>query len=73
MFLCQINNAKQAAQDTKERAEDLRDQLNVTMDSFERDKNKTKELIQRVKDFLTGQCYGDAAGSCRSSAGASDM
>lgn len=73
MCLCQINNAKQAAQDTKERAEDMRDQLNVTMDSFERDKNKTKELIQRVKDFLMGQSYGDAAGSCRSSAGGADM
>lgn len=26
------------------------------MDSFEREKNKTKELIQRVKDYLMGQC-----------------
>lgn len=55
-MLRQINNAKQAALETKDRAEDLQDRLNTTMDSFERDKNKTKELIQRVKDYLMGQC-----------------
>lgn len=54
--LRQINNAKQAALETKDRAVDLQDRLNTTMDSFERDKNKTKELIQRVKDYLMGQC-----------------
>lgn len=48
-------NAKQAALETKDLAEDLQDRLNTTMDSFERDKNKTKELIQRVKDYLLGQ------------------
>lgn len=47
--------AKQAAMETKDLAEDLQDRLNTTMDSFERDKNKTKELIQRVKDYLLGQ------------------
>lgn len=56
LLLHQINNAKQAALETKDRAEDLQDRLNTTMDSFERDKNKTKELIQRVKDYLIGQC-----------------
>lgn len=56
LLLRQINNAKQAALETKDRAEDLQDRLNTTMDSFERDKNKTKELIQRVKDYLMGQC-----------------
>lgn len=48
-------NAKQAALETKDLAEELQDRLNTTMDSFERDKNKTKELIQRVKDYLLGQ------------------
>lgn len=52
---CQIMNAKQAALETKDLAEDLQDRLNTTMDSYERDKNKTKELIQRVKDYLLGQ------------------
>lgn len=33
----------------------MQDRLNVTMDSFEIEKNKTKELIQRAKDFLMGQ------------------
>lgn len=32
----------------------MQERLNVTMDSFEMDKNKTKELIQRAKDFLMG-------------------
>lgn len=48
-------NAKQAALETKDLAVHLQDKLNNTMDSFERDKNKTKELIQRVKDYLLGQ------------------
>lgn len=43
------------AQDTKRQAENMQDRLNVTMDSFEVEKNKTKELIQRAKDFLRGQ------------------
>lgn len=54
-LLCQLNRAKQAAQDTKRVAENMQDRLNVTMDSFEIEKNKTKELIQRAKDFLMGQ------------------
>lgn len=33
----------------------MQDRLNVTMDAFEMEKNKTKELIQRAKDFLMGQ------------------
>lgn len=53
-LFCQINDAKQAAQDTKDQAKDLQDRINNNMDLFERDKNKTKELIQRVKDFLLG-------------------
>ncbi|XP_029687706.1 laminin subunit beta-4 isoform X3 [Takifugu rubripes] len=47
-----LNRAKQAAQDTKQQAEHMQDRLNVTMDTFEMEKNKTKELIQRAKDFL---------------------
>uniref|UniRef100_A0A3Q3WS10 Laminin, beta 4 n=1 Tax=Mola mola TaxID=94237 RepID=A0A3Q3WS10_MOLML len=46
------SNSKQATQDTKRQAEDLQDRLNTTMDAFEREKNKTKELIQRAKDYL---------------------
>ncbi|KAI3370558.1 hypothetical protein L3Q82_007070 [Scortum barcoo] len=48
----QINDAKQAAEDTKDQAKGLQDRITDNMDSFERDKNKTKELIQRVKDYL---------------------
>ncbi|XP_065813008.1 laminin subunit beta-4 [Labrus bergylta] len=47
-----VNNAKQAAQDTKDQAIDLQDRINDNMDSFEREKQKTKDLIQRVKDYL---------------------
>ncbi|XP_051237149.1 laminin subunit beta-4 isoform X1 [Dicentrarchus labrax] len=47
-----INDAKQAAQDTKDQAKELQDRINNNIDSFEREKNKTKELIQRVKDYL---------------------
>lgn len=52
---CQINHAKQAAQDTKDQAKDLQDRISDNMDSFEREKNQTKDLIQRVKEYLTGQ------------------
>ncbi|XP_044050213.1 laminin subunit beta-4 [Siniperca chuatsi] len=47
-----INDAKQTAQDTKDQAKDLQDQINDNMDAFEREKNKTKDLILRVKDYL---------------------
>lgn len=33
----------------------MQDRLNTTMDTFEKEKNKTKELIRRAKDFLMGQ------------------
>lgn len=39
----------------------MQDRLNVTMDAFEMEKNKTKELIQRAKDFLMGQSALPAA------------
>lgn len=52
----QIYDVKQAAEDTKRQAEDMQDRLNTTMDTYEREKNKTKELIQRAKDYLMGQC-----------------
>uniref|UniRef100_A0A8P4K4T5 Laminin subunit beta-1 n=1 Tax=Dicentrarchus labrax TaxID=13489 RepID=A0A8P4K4T5_DICLA len=38
--------------DTKDQAKELQDRINNNIDSFEREKNKTKELIQRVKDYL---------------------
>lgn len=69
MLSFQINYAKQATQDTKDQAENLQDRLNITLDAFERDKNKTKELIQRVKDYLMGQCSSDGAGTWSSPGG----
>lgn len=48
------------AQDTKDQAKELQDRINDNMDSFEREKKKTKELIQRVKDFLMGECSAAA-------------
>lgn len=65
-FFCQINDAQQAAQDTKDQAKELQDRINDNMDSYEREKKKTKELIQRVKDYLMGEC--SAAASPRGSA-----
>ncbi|CAJ1055766.1 laminin subunit beta-4 [Xyrichtys novacula] len=47
-----INDAKKAAKDSKDRAKDLQDRINDDMDSFEREKQKTKTLIQKVKDYL---------------------
>ncbi|XP_070829105.1 LOW QUALITY PROTEIN: laminin subunit beta-4 [Chaetodon trifascialis] len=47
-----INDSKQAAQDTKDKAKKLQDRINNNKTSFEREKNKTKELIRRVKDYL---------------------
>ncbi len=57
-ILFKISNAKQAAQETKDQAKELQDRISDNMDSFEREKNKTKELIQRVRDYLLGQCSG---------------
>lgn len=54
-LLHQLNRAKQAAQDTKRQAENMQDRLNATMNTFEKEKNTTKELIRRAKDFLMGQ------------------
>ncbi|XP_034391852.1 laminin subunit beta-4 isoform X2 [Cyclopterus lumpus] len=47
-----INDAKQQAQDTKDQAKDLQDRINNNIDSLSREKNKTNELIQQVKDYL---------------------
>lgn len=58
MLLCQLDKAKQAAQDTKQQAENMQDRLSIFTDHFEREKNKTKELIRRAKDYLMGQCTG---------------
>ncbi|XP_041851951.1 laminin subunit beta-4 isoform X2 [Melanotaenia boesemani] len=49
----QINDARQLAQDTKEQARDLQDRISNSTESFEREKNETKELIRRVKQYLT--------------------
>ncbi|CAK6979151.1 laminin subunit beta-4 [Scomber scombrus] len=47
-----INDAQQLAQNTKVLTKNLQDRINNNTDSWERDKNQTKELIQRVKDYL---------------------
>ncbi|KAM9854866.1 laminin subunit beta-4 [Aulostomus maculatus] len=47
-----ITDTKQVAQDTKGLTKHLLERINNNMSSFERDKSKTKELIQRVKDHL---------------------
>lgn len=47
-----INEAKQAAQDTKDQARDLQDRIHSSTQSMEREKNRTRELLQRVKDYL---------------------
>ncbi|XP_034542548.1 laminin subunit beta-4 [Notolabrus celidotus] len=47
-----INNAKQAAQDSIDQTKDLQDRIKNNMGSFEREKQKTKDLIQKVKDYL---------------------
>ncbi|XP_074521304.1 laminin subunit beta-4 [Halichoeres trimaculatus] len=47
-----INDAKQAAQDSKDQAKDLQNRIKNNMGSFEREKQKTKDLIQKVKDYL---------------------
>ncbi|XP_049929321.1 laminin subunit beta-4 [Epinephelus moara] len=50
-----INDAKQAAQSTKDQAKDLQDRINDNIDSLSREKNRIKELLQRVKDYLTDE------------------
>ncbi|XP_068452578.1 laminin subunit beta-4 [Clinocottus analis] len=50
-----INNVKQQAEDTKDQAKDLQDQIHNNMDSLKREKNKSKELIQQVKDYLVDE------------------
>ncbi|XP_069572970.1 laminin subunit beta-4 isoform X2 [Brachyistius frenatus] len=47
-----INEAKQVAQDTKDRAKDLQDRIHNNTETLKTQKNKTRELIQRVKHYL---------------------
>ncbi|XP_072241454.1 laminin subunit beta-4 [Leuresthes tenuis] len=47
-----ISDAKQLAQNSKDQARDLQDRIDTIIGSFEREKNETKELIHRVKQFL---------------------
>ncbi|KAG7468897.1 laminin subunit beta-4-like [Solea senegalensis] len=49
-----IHKAKQAAQATKNQAKDSREKIHDRLDSLERE-NKTRELIQRAKDYLTDE------------------
>lgn len=55
ILLSQIKDANKAANDTKDLAKVLQDRIAENLDSFEREKNKTKELIQKVKNYLMGQ------------------
>ncbi|XP_035013706.2 laminin subunit beta-4 isoform X1 [Hippoglossus stenolepis] len=47
-----MNSMKQAAQDSKDQAKNLHERINERLDTFEREKNKTRELIQQTKDYL---------------------
>ncbi|KAM4733907.1 laminin subunit beta-4 isoform 2-T2 [Anableps anableps] len=47
-----ITDAQQVAQDTKDQAGHLQRQINETSDSLETEKSKTRELLQRVKQYL---------------------
>ncbi|XP_058502469.1 laminin subunit beta-4 isoform X2 [Solea solea] len=49
-----IHKANQAAQATKNQAKDSREKIHDRLDSLERE-NKTRELIQRAKDYLTDE------------------
>lgn len=60
ILLSQIKDANKAANDTKDLAKVLQDRIAENLDSFEREKNKTKELIQKVKNYLMGQYWADA-------------
>lgn len=61
--MCQINDGQRQAKDTKDQGKNLQDQIKKNMDSLKSEKNKTKGLIQRVKDYLIGQCLDDGAGT----------
>lgn len=50
-----MDKANRTAQETKDQAKDLQDRINTSKESFEKDKDKTKELIKRVKEYLLGQ------------------
>ncbi|XP_039860060.1 laminin subunit beta-4 isoform X2 [Simochromis diagramma] len=47
-----INNANEMTWDAKNWARDLQDQINNNTNSCVREKNKIRELIQQVKDYL---------------------
>ncbi|XP_028287743.1 laminin subunit beta-4 isoform X2 [Parambassis ranga] len=47
-----INDANQAAQDTKDQAKDMQDQINNNTKSLEREKIKSRTLLQQVKQYL---------------------
>ncbi|XP_062418892.1 laminin subunit beta-4 isoform X2 [Pungitius pungitius] len=47
-----INDAQRQAQDTRDQGKNLHDCVKKNMDSVKSEKNKTKGLIQQVKDYL---------------------
>ncbi|KAM6937856.1 laminin subunit beta-4 [Xenentodon cancila] len=51
----QLEDAKQLAQDRKDKARDMQDRISNNTESLERENNKTKELIHRVKLYLADE------------------
>ncbi|XP_034090119.1 LOW QUALITY PROTEIN: laminin subunit beta-4-like, partial [Gymnodraco acuticeps] len=47
-----IDDATREAQLTRRKAKDLQDQINSNIDSLQREKDITKALLQRVRDYL---------------------
>ncbi|XP_014003610.1 laminin subunit beta-4 isoform X3 [Salmo salar] len=50
-----INEARQMTQGTHEQAEELQKKITDSKETFKREKNDTKNLINRVKDYLTDE------------------
>lgn len=48
-----INAAQQMTQDTQDQAKKLKKKISDAKQKFDKDKNETKVLIKRVKDYLT--------------------
>ncbi|XP_024911850.1 laminin subunit beta-4 isoform X2 [Cynoglossus semilaevis] len=51
-FRNKVLRAGQRAKETNEQAKDSQERINQRLSTFEKEKNKTKELIQRARDYL---------------------
>lgn len=40
--------------DIKDQAKDMMDKINRSKDKFEKDKTNTKKLLEKIKNYLTG-------------------